>query len=74
MNDDPLPDVDDLDEWTFIVRNLFILVSLSLNSLEVVGDGGFWVPALVLRAKQRYIKLLIERRIQQEGSRQEKRA
>ena len=51
MDDNPLSDVDDLDEWTFIVGNLFILVSLGLNPLEVVGDGGFWVPTLVLGEK-----------------------
>ena len=52
MDDNPLSDVDDLDERTFIVGNLFVLVSLGLNSLEVVGDGGLWVPTLVLREKE----------------------
>jgi len=74
VNDDSLPDVDDLDEWTFVVRDLFILVCLSLNSLEVIGDGGFWVPSLVLKTREGYIELQTESRFEQVGSRREKRA
>jgi hypothetical protein len=51
MYDDSLPDVDDLDEGTFVIRNLLVLVCLNFDSLEIVGNGSFLVPAFVLQGQ-----------------------
>lgn len=48
MDDDPLANIDDLDEGPLVISNLFILVRLDLDTLEVVCHGGFGVPSFVL--------------------------